>query len=395
MSTKIQKIEITNLKAIKNMVAVFDGCTAIVTGGNNKGKTTFLRGLPDRIRGEKPELIVKDGEEDGKGVLTLTTGERFEWEFSKTGAEKLIYVSKDNLKSQVTKSIAQKFFPELFDIDKFLQSTPKEQSQMLQKLAGVDFTELNEAFKLAFNERTIANRFEKETKSRLTNYNESLGLELLDESNLEQQIGGVTAHNELFKQMKKKLSETKERHEALLLELAELKKTIDKGEKWVNDEKNKPKDVEKLTNELEEVKKKNSLIRENMSAKVSVDNHKKALADAQVADDKVKEIERRREQLLREAKFPQGISLVDDQIFVDGFPLDKNQISTSKLYVTALRLASMNLGAVRTLHFDASPLDKNTLSEIEKWANENDCQLLIEKPDFEGGEIKYEIHCKQ
>lgn len=36
-------------------------------------------------------------------------------------------------------------------------------------------------------------------------------------------------------------------------------------------------------------------------------------------------------------------------------------------------------------------LDKNSLQEIETWANQNDLQLLIERPDFEGGEIEYHI----
>jgi hypothetical protein len=36
-------------------------------------------------------------------------------------------------------------------------------------------------------------------------------------------------------------------------------------------------------------------------------------------------------------------------------------------------------------------LDKNTLAEIQTWANENDLQLLIERPDFDGGEIKYTL----
>ena len=72
-------------------------------------------------------------------------------------------------------------------------------------------------------------------------------------------------------------------------------------------------------------------------------------------------------------------------------PLDRNQISTSKLYCTALRIASMGLGEVKTLYFDASFLDKQSLSEIEVWANENDLQLLIERPDWDGGEIHYEL----
>ncbi len=51
----------------------------------------------------------------------------------------------------------------------------------------------------------------------------------------------------------------------------------------------------------------------------------------------------------------------------------------------------MNIGEIRTLHFDASFLDRESLESIEKWANDNDLQLLIERPAYNGGEITYEL----
>jgi hypothetical protein len=71
--------------------------------------------------------------------------------------------------------------------------------------------------------------------------------------------------------------------------------------------------------------------------------------------------------------------------------LQKNQISSSRLYIAALQLAAMELGEVKALHFDCSTLDKNSLKEVLDWASINDLQLLIEKPDFQAGEIQYQI----
>jgi len=112
---------------------------------------------------------------------------------------------------------------------------------------------------------------------------------------------------------------------------------------------------------------------------------------ADEADQKVKAIEEERKALIQTANFPDGIEITSQGILVDGFPLDKNQISTSKLYCAALRIASINLGEVKTLYFDASFLDKFTLGEIQEWANKNDLQLLIERPDFDGGEIEVQL----
>jgi hypothetical protein len=116
-----------------------------------------------------------------------------------------------------------------------------------------------------------------------------------------------------------------------------------------------------------------------------------ARLEAEAANDLVKQIEAERAQLIASANFPKGIAITPDGITVDGFPLDRNQISTSKLYTTALRIAAMNVGEVRTLFFDASYLDKNSLAEIEAWAESEDLQLLIERPDFDGGEITYQL----
>ena len=42
---KIKTVQISNFKAISNEVAEFNGCSAIVTAGNNQGKSTLSRGF--------------------------------------------------------------------------------------------------------------------------------------------------------------------------------------------------------------------------------------------------------------------------------------------------------------------------------------------------------------
>ena len=119
-----------------------------------------------------------------------------------------------------------------------------------------------------------------------------------------------------------------------------------------------------------------------------VEAAKKLAFDAGI---KVKSIEEERKKMVETAKMPVGINITPDGITVDGYPLDRNQISTSKLYTAALRIASMNLGEVKTLYFDASFLDRNSLAEIETWANEQDLQLLIERPSWKDQDLRYEL----
>jgi len=156
--SKIHKISISNFKSISDLEIDFKGCTAIVTAGNNKGKTSFLRGIADRIRFDRPEVPVKEGEKEGRGEMTLDSGERFVWEFDTKGKDKLTYFTKEGAKQSVTMDLGAAFFPPLFDIDKFLQSTPKNQAKQLQAIIGLNFDGIDKRYAEAYALRTERNR---------------------------------------------------------------------------------------------------------------------------------------------------------------------------------------------------------------------------------------------
>lgn len=439
--SKIQRISIQNFKSITDQSAEFKGCTAIVTGGNNKGKTSFLRGIPDRIRFVRPDVMVKTGEKEGRGEMTLDSGEKFVWEFDTAGRDKLTYIT-DQGRQSVTKELGRQFFPPVFDIDKFLQSSPKEQSKQLQAIIGLDFTEIDERYREAYDARTERNREAELYHVKLEKMIKCPPVEFVDLTELT-----------LKKQQQKdllnaKYLENKKKNQATRTAWENAKEEILRDCKDHNDKQEAKRrvfdacfkavatltssgyigDASKFLEELREdiqpdmvpteLYPKEPAYIEEMPDKTELDridtlilsasetnaeaqkykeyvDHKNATAAARdvadQADILVKSIELEREEMIRSGNFPKGISLTSAGILVDGLPLDRNQISTSKLYTAALRIAAMNLGEVRTLYFDASFLDRNSLSEIQTWANENDLQLLIERPDFDGGEISYEI----
>ncbi len=116
-----------------------------------------------------------------------------------------------------------------------------------------------------------------------------------------------------------------------------------------------------------------------------------AKSEAEEADVAVGKIEAERKTMISNCKFPKGVSFDADGVTIDGLPLNRDQVSSSILYKTALRIGAMNLGEVKTLYFDASYYDKNSMEEIQTWAEGEGLQLLIERPDWDGGEIKYEL----
>jgi hypothetical protein len=441
--SKIQKISVSNLKAISDLEIDFKGCTAIITGGNNKGKSTFLHGIVDRIRGVKPELIVKQGKKEGSGTIELTTGEKFLWEFDVEGTDKLTFLTKEGYKTQVTKVIVARFFPPSFDIDKFLNSTPKEQSKQLQKIVGIDFTEIDSRYQLAYDDRTEKNREAEKFHVKLSQMLECEKAEPVDLTELQKQKEAErTRLNVLYKKNKeandllrdawnkekekinKEVSEFNTQQSdnrvtynkcfdlmnglkvdgfenADLEAFVKLKGLAIKKDKVSSelypkepkycDEMPDDKDLQAIDKKILDASETNTKAKAYSDYIAYKQSTKDAAIEAKDADIKVKSIEEEREALIKSANMPTGISFAPEGITVDGFPLDKSQISSSKLYCAALRIASMNIGEVKALHFDASFLDKNTLAEIEEWASENDLQLLIERADYDAGDIKYEL----
>jgi len=447
---KVKKISVSNFKAIESKEIDFNGCSAIITGGNNKGKTSLLKGLIDRLRSEKPEIIVKDGENKGFNIIELTDGSKIEWNFTEK-SEKFSFITKDGIKQTtgVLKSIGEKYFGTSFDIDKFLNSTPQKQSKDLQKLCGLDFTNINERYKTAYDNRTFENRnFQTVVSSKVDKPEEkNLRKPEIIKSELEEQKAENNRQNEAAKTQNTKLSATwKEENDKHLQSIQEFNKqqgvVIANNQEAINyfeAFKDSFEKIEKLCNTLtgddlalakifienlpepEEEKQLTQLPEPEYKEPVLIDlttleteltestnfyntynyqiekhnewieSGKKARIAKDKAEKEVRTIEEEKKQLIESAEMPEGFEFSETGILFNGFPLNSNQISSSQRYIAGLKLGAMVLGKIRTLHFDASFLDKNSLTEVQNWAETNDLQLLIERPDFDGGEIEYKI----
>lgn len=404
--SKIKKITVSNLKAVSALTADFNGCTAIVTGGNNKGKSSFLKALPERLQGIKPEQVLKRGESEGFSELELTTGEKFVWTFKSGGKEKLTYISERNIPGSVTKEISKIYFPAVFDVDSFLNSPPAKQKKVLQELTGIDFTEIDKKYKEAFEARTYINKRVVEEKAKLGYVDPKLPTVPTPIDELEKELNGIAVHNLKFKQVSDGVAAKQSQSEEFDKEISELyakmrtveeKKAlvlsdIEKGQAWLIEPKHRPKiNAIELQEKIANIKADNLAIEENNKAIAQQKEFEKVTYQAEEANDEVKAIEAEKLDVIKNASMPDGFGFSDEGITYEGFAFNKETLSSSRVYIAALKLAAIGLGDVKTLHFDASFLDKNSLADIEKWANEMDLQLLIERPDFDGGEIEYQL----
>lgn len=430
--TKVKNITVHNFKAISDQQIDLNGCSAIITAGNNKGKTTLLRGMADRFQGLKPNEIVKRGEEKGVTTMELTDGSVIQWKFTEK-SESFKFTTKDEIvqTTGVLSSIGKMYFGDRFDIDKFITKSSKEQVKEVQKLTGVDLTELDKQQKETFDLRTDAN---KELK-RLHNLNIKEPLELdapdiesikaeklkLQKENIKLKADWIVQnekHQEEainFNQIQDSIiANTKE----VLIAIEDLKKYKGSSvgsfidfislEKFYNDmpiSKNKKEVTTLVEPEYHSFAEIDKRLEDAYTDKAEFDNYttdlekynewvkSEEIAINEVArlNSELEEITEKKLEKIKEANLPDEFEMTDDGILYKGFSLDNSQISTSAKYIAALKLGSLVLGRIRTMHFDCSYLDKNSLQDILDWADDNDLQLLIEKPDFEAGDIQYNI----
>ena len=430
---KIKKIEVKNFKAISDEIINFNGCSAIITAGNNKGKTSLLRGLIDRFRGEKAEIILKCGENKGYSILELTDGSKIEWKF--TGkTESFSYTTADGIKmtTGVLRAIGVKYFGAKFDIDNFLNMSSRLQTKELSKLVGLDFEKIDSEFKLAYENRKdankeldiiIKNKIEKPTeiiKPDIQKIKDELAEAEAKNSFIEEDWNKknvdlenkIKIHNEI----------SKNKHDLLLLQNSELEKLVQLSK---NDFFGKCIDIEQAIKIINQIEKPNFLelftplpipeyiptksIYEKINQAYSelgkfeshavdvarynewVERGKVARENVEYAKQRLLYIEAEKQEMISGANIPEEFEFTEDGILYNGFPLTSNQVSSSSKYIAALKLGAMAIGEVKTLHFDASFLDNNSLSLIQAWAIENNLQLLLERPDMDGGNIKYEI----
>lgn len=441
-----------NLKAVSSMTADFlNGCTAIITGGNDRGKTSFIRALMDRIKGTKPDLILKRDEQEGFAKYTMTDGCRFEWTFNDKGKEKLVFITADNIKTAATREICDRYFPGSFDVDKFLLAQPAAQRKMLQILAGVDFTDVDGRYKVAYDIRTNANRLRDEANVRfdavvvpaLVEAVDAAAL-LLDKEQIRKQLNDQyllnkgnndKARNEWIAECEKVRNEvnsfnTKQQAKKTIIEIEEKihQKVNDilAVHPWFKDAVNfghiadylknldqpepvkvyvappDPAYIQELPDNTpllsidEKINAANETNRQAQLYKdwlIQKDNLTDLTKKATEANEAVGKIEQERINLIKSAKMPEGFSFSEDGLGIEyrNLPFTREQQSSSGIVIAALKLASMTLGEVKTLCFDASYLDGDNIAKVEAWAVEQGLQLLIEIPSREGGDIRYEI----
>lgn len=430
---KIERIKVKNLKAV-NDIDIHCNCrNVLIFGGNNKGKTTILRYLPEYALGK---AIATEGQCEWQ----LSDGSRLIYD-----SGKLIYYTNENKKQNVTKKLARQLFNQyLFDIDEYLNKTRKERLLMLYDVFNIrhlveqldeQYAELDKQRLDAFQRKRAAQKLKEENYCEPVEYSdESLShlhallhakikeKERTQKELYEKEKQEVDEYNRQILSRYEQEKEAYERYNSVLNEMKKFAQLLDKYELFKTKDMLRNEFVEKfgkppkepqypqlrtMGNTIfniendEEIKQLKEQIKEleTKRAQWLLYRNYKNLENQYVEvynewkqlDEECKKIDEEKRKILSSIPLPKGITIENGEIKHNGYLIDKSVLSTSQLYIAAMKLATISIGEVRCITFDASVLDKDSMKDIIEYCNANDLQLLVEKVDYEGGDIVYEF----
>jgi recombinational DNA repair ATPase RecF len=417
---KIEKIHIRNFKAIEEEELILNGNNVYVLGKNAVGKSSFIDAIFKIISGnDLPPQPTKQGED--RGYVQIDLGEYILNATFNSKNEK-VSLSIESKEGAVFKS-PRKMLNELagvvdFNINDFFVMQPKDQINFIKKLVGIDFSDLDEEYKEAFEKRTYLNKKVKELKAQQTFFDKKKVIEKPIDT-LQAQVKEIGEKNQQISKIETAIKSKRSRQETIVLErnqntinyeaelqrikdqyldnqnkliaeMALLVQEIDKGQSWLI--KNKIVSIDTIQQEINDAIDFNKEVAINLLAQKKFKELTDAQNSANVADDKVREITETKSRIISEAKLPvPGLTFDDSQLYYNGLPFERNQINTAQQIIIGLQLNLALLNEIKIARFDGSLLDNENLALVEAWAAEEGLQLFVEFVDRNEENLKIEI----
>lgn len=402
-----------NVKRIRvvEIVPKKDAPMVVVGGQNDAGKTSVLDAIEMALGGARnhPPEPLRRGAKHGRVVLDLNDIVVTR-SFGQGGSTNLTIESKAGKKFSGPQAMLDKLYGELtFDPLAFERQEAKDQAEVLRRLVGLDFSDLDKLREKLYGDRTLENKTLTMLESSLAGMErhedapeaevsvQALSAELAAAealakaaadaeavaANAEAKRYGAAreakAAEEEVARLERQLEAAKGRHAALLVALdAALTEAQDASAEAVQAGKAVP-DTAPLHARLAEAEGQNEKLRDNKryaAQEGALSEQRRTCADLTHQIEAVDEEKGRR---LAEAKYPvPGLSMSEaGDVLFNGIPFEQASTSDRIRVSIAMGLAlrpKLKILLVR----DGSLLGEKKLQLIEEMAREADAQLWVE-----------------
>lgn len=434
---KILHAEIKNFKNIESKVIDVNGMSLLVMGRNSAGKSSFIQALTspmdskilpsEPIRKGKPDEEISSievtiggtmGGEAKKYVLTMyfTSG-------NKKGRLVVTNDAGEQIKAPAT-FVKSLIGNSSFDPTKWLNDSYAEQLKTFKRLTGceIDIDKINAEVKDKKAVKKAKKEQAEEMEAVLKNHGYTqeqidiystkkdivpIQTELKNISKAIEDYASVESKMKDFKKaiadadkfiaeeraaidkLKEQIAAKEKSIENVFVEIEKQKSNLVKGEEWFA--KHSKPSAEEINTRLEEANKHNThcdIIEKHAEQQRAMLKAKEAVT---LIDSEIDVLEAKKSDLISKSQLPiAGVGFTDDQILIDGLPMEKGQINTARLFDIAVDVAialKPNLKVIM-LH-EASLYDKENLRSIIKRIEDKGYMAVAEIVSEGDLEIKF------
>ena len=387
----VQKITIENLKNIDFKEVDLKGNNVIAIGGNGKGKSTFI----DACFAEISDKPLKDDRRRGS-VTVEYKDYTVQFNFSKKnqkGSLKVYDSSGGEMKKPAT--ILKDFFGvQKFNIEDLLSDSPAKQVELIKKITGIDWADVDIEYKKLFEKRAEAKRDANFVDTKLTDRK-------IDESAPPVEFN-IEEEKEALKEAEKKFSDytgvldklkaKKERHKAITKEIEALQhesnvleEDIQVGDSWVISNAKNYKDPKELRDSIISHQEENLKFNSNKEIIELQEKSRENWTLFDTLEDEMEQIKILKAKECEEANLPvTGMTFDGEQLYLDGQPFNSSTINHARKIIAQLELQVALMNEVKMARFEGSLLDENSMNQVRDWADKNGVQLFIEMVSRDG-----------
>lgn len=409
---KIIELQAENVKRLEAVFIRPEGSTVVIGGDNGAGKSSVLDSIAMALGGERliPDEALRRGERKGSIELELSDGTKVLRTFSIGGGSRLRVTPAEGQEIRSPQTFLDKLLGDIsFDPLRFFGMKAKEQRSTLAELIGLDTSDLDVRRQQVYDERTEVGREQRRYEGALSElpFHEDAPKELISVDGLVAELDDAEKlHTEAAKTLLlaggvRRLAEEEQAKieraiahiEKLELEIerirGEIRETQDRAAahrmKALELDREHGELVPKLPNREAIKARIKSAGDENMKLR---DNEQRAELSASVEWRRAKSdeltatlagIDRAKAERIADAKYPiDGLSLDEEQVFFNGFPLEQAS-SAERLRVSVSIALAMHPQLKVLLIHDGSLLDAKSLELVAQMAEAADAQVWIER----------------
>ena len=365
----------------------------VIAGRNEQGKSSILDAFMSLFAGKRavPKKAIRDGCDTAEVAVDIGDAiVKRSWREGGDPGGYLTVIAKDGLRYPSPQAFLDSIVGAIsFDPLEFLKKSSKEQVELLLKAVGLDekLGELDRKRKIAYDNRRDISREVGRLKGALSTISKpdkDIPDIEIDTTPIMERSRAAERRAAEFAAIDARLNILKERIVNLRQQMEKAQQELEALEAQADIPLTVEADAESIRKELEAAIATNRMIRDARTWRDQNGELLRTEANEANLTATITSIDQQKKDLLKDTKLPvENMTLSEDHIEISGIPFDQDSDSR-KLKISILVAMKLN-PKLRVLRIkEGSLLDVESLAYLERVAQDNDFQILLEKVDDDG-----------